>query len=336
MKFANKITLALIIPAFVVVPLLGGVVFYFSKNMVQENIVASQKELTKHTLNSIDRILYSAYQDIELISNEQFLEKYFESLDLSKKVTVDLNSEMSIKKELKEKLLLTGPWDMLAALDNTGRIFFSTQKKLVEKHVNEFSEIRAAFFMALKGQHYYSDLILSEETGRPTILFSAPIRSDLDSRILGVVIGQFAWPTVIEILDNLDPLNQVFLINENEMTIATQTEQRDKILKFSLAEYGLMKNQFLGKGASSGVVTIDEEVGPVLATVVSQDGYLGYRGNNWGLLIGVPLGVALEPVHRIAINIAILVGIIMATLAAVLYFVCRQLTRPIEYLTKTV
>lgn len=336
MKFATKLTLPIVLITFIAVPALGIAVFYLSKNIFQESITAAQYQLTKSTLQEIDRILYKAFQDIKLISRNSFLEEFFEKFEESENRSVGPNAEKSLKKDMDGQRLLTGPWEALTVLDKNGIIFYSSQRNRAQNHINDFPASRVAYFRALRGQPYYSDLFLPEETGRPTIVFSAPITSDTTGRVLGVVVGHFAWPTVLQVLDNLDPRDQIYLFNRNGLTIATPTQHRDQMLAYSLAGTELVKKQFLGERTASGILTLDETIGPVLATVVSQDGRFSYRGSSWGLFLGVPLRVALAPVNQMAINIAILVAVIMTTLAGLFFFIGRRLAQPVEHLTQSV
>ena len=153
--------------------------FYFSKNIFQESITAAQYQLTKSTLQEIDRILYKAFQDIKIISRESSLEGFFEKFGESENGSADPNAERSLKDNIDEWRLLTGPWEAVTVLDKNGMVFYSTQKNRIRNHINDFPASRVAYFRALRGQPYYSDLFLSQETGRPTIVFSAPIASFL-------------------------------------------------------------------------------------------------------------------------------------------------------------
>lgn len=138
MKFATKLTASIIIVALIVVPLMGLVVFNSAKNIVQKNIIASQYELTQNTMDEIDRTLYGAYQDIQLIAGDLFLQKFIESHMQSDKASMDLDTKKLILAEMEEKLLLTGPWLRLMIFDINGFLFSSTLKKMVGNRIKDY------------------------------------------------------------------------------------------------------------------------------------------------------------------------------------------------------
>ena len=336
MKFATKLILTIICVTFIAVPFLGSAVFYFTKNIVQENVTASLKELTQHTLQDIDRLLHKAYLDIQLLTEDLFLEKFIATQLQQNPVPLDPDIKNLILQELERKLLLTGPWKKLMVFDKNGSLFSSSPMNTLGSHIKDFPLSQPAFYQALKGHLFYSDLIIPKKAETPTIIFAAPIRNETTGDILGVVIGSFAWPAVLKKLDSIDPINQTYLFNKNGVTIATPTKHRNKIFKFNLSQFDLVQRLFLGERISSGILTIDEQVGPVLAIVVAQEGLFKYRGSHWGLLIGIPVEVAFSPINEAAKKTAILIFLFMVFLGGLFYFIGRRFSRPIESLTSSV
>lgn len=332
MKFAHKLTAAVVVVATITVPTLGIAIFYQSKNTIQEIITVEQVAKTRSILNVIDRSLFDAYQDIQLISKNSRLETFLKSVVQFGKGVEAPVGDWPGSVDFDNKIRLTGPWDLISVLNNNGDIVYSSNSDKVGENIKRYSIDAVSYFAAITGSNYYSDLVISNLTARPTVMFSAPIKSENSGAVLGVVLGHFTWPVILQILDSTRSSNQVRLINRDGVVIATPSEEKEAILKTRLGKYDLVKQLFSGKRASSGIVTLDEKVGPVLATTIAQDGYLSYRGHNWSLLLGVPTQIAFASVFQTARTITIIIVAIMIVIVSVIYLVSRHIARPVEVL----
>jgi len=313
----------------VIVPLMGFIVHYSVKNIFQANIERNQIGLAHNTMKEIDHTLYRAYQDIEVIAAEYSVRKLFE-----KKKSRIFSS--NFQKRFKEKIYLTGPWDTLMILDKNGVVFNSTWHKKGFTRISELSVSRKAYHYALRGEVYVSDMVVSDVTGRPTVIFAAPITEEPNNRVHGVVMGHYTWAMVLQTLDEINPDYQAYLVNRTGVVIATRIDQRDKILKRSLAENALIKMAFVAAMGDKSIITRKENGNFVFAAYVSQTGYVSYKGNNWGLLMEIPQEIVFAPITRMTLNITIFTIMIMTMLVVIFYFIGKRLTQPIALLTSTV
>jgi signal transduction histidine kinase len=332
MKFATKLTSAIALVSVITVPALGTAIFYLTRNIIQERITADQLRQTQSILNDIDRALYNAYQDVELISKDSQLESIINLTNESGKATFAEEIQHRHADHLNNKIRLTGPWDLINILDTRGRIVYSSQSENTGKSIRQYSVDRAAHYAALSGQHYYSDLIDSRLIIRPTIIFSAPIRRKNSGTIVGTVVGHFAWPIILQILDRTHSSNQIQMFDKRGTVIAVPSEQKNNILKTSLSKLDLVKQVFNEGRVSSGVITLNDRDGAVLATVIMQEGYLSFRGNDWGLLLGVPTKIAFASVAQLAQNITILILVLLAAIISIVYLLAKRIAHPIELL----
>jgi signal transduction histidine kinase len=332
MRFANKLTAAVVVISTITVPTLGVAIFYQSKNTIQEIITTEQVAKTRSILNLIDRSLFDAYQDIQLISKDSHLEILMKSVDQPGTGTEDPVGHRFDVAEFDNKIQLTGPWDLVSVLNEKGDIVYSSHSSRVGENIKRFPADATSYFAAIAGRNYYSDLLISDLTNRPTVIFSAPIKNEKSDAILGVVMGHFTWPVILQILDGTHSSNQVRLINRDGVVIATPSQEKERILNIRLGKYDLVKRLFSGKLTSSGIVTLDEKTGPVLATAIAQDGYLSYRGHNWALLLGVPTQTAFASVLKTAANITISIVVIMIVIISVIYLFARHIAAPVEIL----
>jgi signal transduction histidine kinase len=332
MKFASKLTATVIILSTVTVPALGVTVFYFTRNIIQENITADQLRQTQSILNDIDRTLYKAFQDIELISKDSQLELLISSADRSGKLTGEPGGHEQYSAELNNKFRLTGPWDLLNVVNIQGDIVYSSRGNNVGKNIRPYPADSAAHYAAVAGRRYYSDVIEAELTTRPTMIFSSPIRGRNNRAIVGTVAGYFSWPTILQILDRTHSSRRIQLFNRDGVIIGTPSKQKSNILKMNLSKHKLVRHLFGGMRISSGIEMLDDRSGSVLATAISQTGYLGYRGNGWGLLLGVPTQTAFVSVFQLARNITIIVIVMMTIIVATVYVFAKRIAKPVEVL----
>ncbi|MCW8331378.1 EAL domain-containing protein [Photobacterium sp. SDRW27] len=315
MKFASKITLSIVILSLIAVPVLVFVTFHSARTVLKKSIAQNYLEIAQHQMISIDRALYVAYRDIQMIAEDEALQDLMETRKKN-----EGGIPQRIFNEWEERAFLTGPWDQLTLIDSEGLILMSTDNEIVGKQIEEFQTSSTAYYHSMKGQMYYSDLVQPVKSGRPTVLFAAPIRSKWgQSYVKGVVIGHFAWPVVTQMLDEIAPPAMAHLFNSEGMIIASPSAYADKTLRPGHIGY--------------------EQVNKVSEAMLSvsslQNGLFGYRGSDWKLLLEVPLANALAPVNLLARKVAAFAVLVMLVLVAVLYFVGRLLARPVEKLTKT-
>jgi signal transduction histidine kinase len=332
MRFASKLSLMVIMVSVITVPPLGIAIFYFTKSIVELNITSAQLRQTDGILNDIDRSLYNAYQDIQLIAHDSLLREFMQTTDQTEKVIQGFLGDRQFIDGFNSKTELTGPWDLLIIMDIEGTIVYSTQHRITGKNAGLLPAVRSAHYAALAGRSYYSDLLETELINRPTILFAAPVTDEVSGVISGTVVGFFSWPIILQILDRTHSSKQIQLFNRAGVVIATPSQQNDAIFKTRLGKHELIDRLLSGEQSVSGTDTFDGNYGNVLATAVSQSGYLGFRGNDWGLVLGVPTRIAFAPVFQLARTITIAIVVIMVIITVIVYLLAKRIARPIETL----
>ncbi|WP_051303458.1 EAL domain-containing protein [Psychromonas aquimarina] len=334
MKLASKITLSVALVSLIALPILVLSVFYSARTVLQKNISKNHQEIAQRQMQTIDRTLYTAYRDIQMIAEDDFLQTLLARSSAAEDKYLSL-----ILRELEERARFTGPWDLLTVIDKDGSILMSTNKKLIGTQIQEYPSSSAAYYQAVTGKTYYSDLVQPVKAGRPAVIFAAPVKSRQGkSTINGVVLGHFAWPVIIQALDEIPPPAVVHLINKKGMTIAAPSAYADHIFKLNLAEHELAERSLTDNTGGSAVIEegAHKKLGPILAVYYSQNGLFGYKGSGWTLLLETPLEKALAPVNQMAKNVAAAALIVTILLIGVLYYAGRMLARPVEKLTETV
>ena len=337
MKLANKITLSVVLVSSLILPALIYSVYYSAASLLERSLIAGQQEMADQIMQRIDRALYTAYRDIQAVAEGGDVEVFLEHQGMAGAEPSDL-----IFREWAERATFTGPWDRLMVVDGKGVILISTDRVAFGKEIEAYPVNSAAYKSAIRGELFYSDLVPTGKPGRPTVIFAAPVRSERGKgRVTGVVIGHFAWPVVLQALDEAAPFAGVHLFNSDGIVIANHTGHTghlDDILQLSLATHTLVKDTLASGYPGSAVLSMGthQEATAMLATTTLQRGLFGYRGSGWGLLLEIPHTTALAPVRQMAIRITTIAVLVIVLLTGGFYVAGRLLAMPVERLTKTV
>ena len=333
MKFAAKIGLSVIVAALIVTPLLGLAIFVNARDVVERRIVADTIALAHTLMRDIDQTLYIAHRDIRMIADSELLE---EALSAPRTGEKEALGGDGMTRWLSEMIHLTGPWKSLTVFDAGGNVVATSEPAGVCAQVAACPLSAVAFEAALKGAVYYSDLVVSDITGHPTVIFAAPVfREPERDAVIGVTVGYFVWATILQMLDgaNTDSIDGLHLFNRDGLTIATPTAYRDHILKMRVAKVDMPAEEHAGYSADS--VPTHKGRGKMLAVRVIQEGRYGYLGNGWGLQLETPRERAFAPVRRMAWNTVGMVIAALAFLAAMMSAVGGRFIRPLSELAQT-
>ncbi|GEM_PF-5969480 len=329
MTLSQKISFSILFVTLFTVGLAGFFVFTRTKSALQESIGDNQLEVTRQTMDKIDRLLYERYLDIlSIAEGTVFLSQYEEGA-----ITI---SQEDLRKEFNENTILTGPWDFLFAVDKSGTIVIATDEQKLGQSISYNKPYERAFEHALQGGVYYSDFEVSTYTSKPTVIFAAPIKSKEFGRpILGVVVGNFAWPAVLEILEELK--EAAYLYNNQGLLIgSSDADESSEDLLRNDSKNVIVQNAIEG-GEKSDIFPYSlHDDSPVLASYVSQLGYLNYKGSGWKLLVETTTAVAFAPAQKEARQLALVTGIVSLFAAFFIFVVInRSVVRPVAALTMT-
>jgi PAS domain S-box-containing protein len=224
--------------------------------------------------------------------------------------------------------LVTGPWDVFFVVDAKGNIVLSATEQKLSHSIEDYPHKAIAYHASMNGEIYYSDWVISKDTGWPTIIFSAPVRNTRDPAkpIVGVVVGNFSWPAVVEILSQTK-LASLLFNKKGGLIASSHIAVPPKIIPSQLS---VKKSQSL-------IVPAQKELfaEPMLTSVAVQSGYLSYKGSDWKLVLSNPTRVAFFPATESAIKVVLLLSIAFLLLAAlILIFIAKFVVRPILTLTQ--
>ena len=334
MKLTTRIITAVIIVALLGV---GGVVYYFTssvRNILQEAIADNQIQITKTAIAEIDSILYERLTNIQMIAGSAA------AVNVSEGEVSDIASQGYLA-VLDHFTNFTGPWDELMIINLTGEVAYCSSGEDYETEtIYDKPEISYAYNQALSGKNYYSDLVISSENKKPTIIFAVPIRDtqSFDSPIVGVAIGQFVWLSVLERLEEYSSDYFIGLYNKDGYLIGSNDRDyykdilKTKSISTDSAVYRSLNSTTPGAMIMNSVFG-DEET---LSAFVQESGYLNFQGNNWSLISEVPTREAFSSVNNVAWGL-VYVLVVAAVVSSVFFLIILFffLIKPIKELTKT-
>ena len=318
MKLLTKIALIILSGAILATVVTSYFVFTSTKSALQTVIKNGQEDLGREIMDKIDRLLFTYYIGIQNIGEEESIEQ-----TLNGKLT----DSRVIERRIKELQFLTGPWDVLKIVNFKGEIVVSnTQNKAGKYLLKESVDSTKALKEALGGHIYYSDFLISKETGRPTMIFAAPIRDQdkPNQPIVGAVLGYIAWPAIAEIVNSFNLTNELNLYTHDGVFIATNQETPVNLFT---NDDKIARSIEAGKEPESKIVA--------LTTYSPSIGHLSYKGNRWVLFVKTPIAVVFAPAVSTARNIVLfLMPIILLITILILKLLKRFVVQPVTNLTE--
>jgi len=327
-KLTTKFTFIVLIAAAAAAGTVSLYVSHAVQSSLKTQIGERQLELAESVFSQVDTTLYERYLDIQSLSENELIEEY-----LANEVPED--DEKKIRQYLKEQTYLSGPWDAFFVVDEVGTMILSSDTKEEGEYIDTEPNNLIAYEAAMKGRVYYSDLVISDDTGRPTIIFAAPIRDEESEgkQIKGVIIGNYAWAAVVEIIKRIN--TEVHLVNSRGQLIADSGIVHEGELFEDLSSKELFKHAFEEEKGEYDLHPSTHGNFQVLAAHTHQKGYLGYEGSNWVITIEREADVAFVDAKKAAIEtVIVLVPAIAVAAGVVLLLIIRFLTGPIESLIK--
>lgn len=322
MKLLSKAVVISLIGAAITTAAAGYFVFTFTRSALQTTVREKQIELGRQTMDKLDRLLFGYYVGIQSIAEEEHIERALGG---------ELTDPRVLERRMEELPFLTGPWDVLFVVNGDGKIVASTISEEIGKAVEEEPFGKVAYESAMRGNVYYSDSLLSDDTGKPTMIFAAPIR-DQDKPnhpIVGAVLGHLAWPIISELIGNFDPSTEFGLYTHDGMLIATNQDTPELVFVKNAANTQRFNAMIASEREGDG------EDAEALVTRTPSVGYLTYKGHRWSLFIRTPSAVAYSAATQSAWKIVLLIfPIILFSSFLSLLFLARIIIAPIIELTK--
>lgn len=263
-----------------------GVVFYLTWFSIVETLAAQSKErleeLAITTMDKIDRTLFERGGDLEAIASDPIIR----SRD---------SSPQQITERLIEYRNIYKTYASLSFFDlNRVRIADTTGLSLGKQD----SKFRG-WDEVLQGKlSLASDIGFSQALDMPVIFFASPVR-DKNNELFGVVIIRVPVDKLYDIVGTLslephiEENEHIDLIDKDGLVIYSNYN-RNGMLREKLPYWETVKN----KRGSAGFLKAHRHPGQeeYVAVFCREQGYLGFKGNEWTLIIHIPTSVIFAPV----------------------------------------
>ncbi|MFA5133236.1 MAG: ATP-binding protein [Patescibacteria group bacterium] len=295
--------------------------YHITRSSLEEKIGAERVNLAQNLVANIDQYLFRRYLEIQLIATSKPFKNLF--FGGTKEEMLEVENRVDDFKKF------TGPWDILHIVDASGKILFSS-KDVKDKNIRDYPGSFEAFSESIKGTTYFSDVVISEECGKATIIFSAPIRNMEDPKqpILGAVVGHLNWSFVLEILKDQEGLS---LYNKDGLFIGSSKGSEGDILKADYRERFKAYNLRSGKGS---FIFADSDGNNFFISYAHEVGHDDYAGRNWILIAEVPTGIIFAPAGTAALRSTLFLSPILLILGALILLIFSKFVlKPLKYLT---
>lgn len=327
MKLLYKLCLSTLLIAMPAIMIIGFFSFTSTESALEEAISSQQLELTRQTMDKIDRSLYERVNNILTVAQDKQIETF-----LAQK-SHDTRQIETTNAKLGKFALLTGPWDNLSLLDSTGGVLAAFDKTTVGQSILGSHVTQETLNQVLAGEFYYSDVFLDQKSNQPTMLFMGSVRNEQDPKqpTVGLVAGHLSWPVVVEILQGTSS-GDVELFSEQGVKVAGNNSgnglQGDAGANLTTDELAAIKNNAM-------IARHKRDREEVLASYAVEKGYLGYAGNRWTLKIETPTKQAFLPALNAALSSTLLVTVVSIVANGLLLFFVLRFIKPIQQLTTT-
>ncbi len=269
-SFRKKVILLLLSMTYVALGLSALIVNSIGKQTLQEEIHNTLSNTVDITLQSINRTIYQRLNDLQLLISDSTLSN--SQIDNEEKSRI-----------LRKNLIQLGWYDNIYLTNTTGTIVSATDRTSIGKKVNqqEWYQEAERDFIAI------SDLIRSDFTGKDTVVLANTVFNE-KNEFQGILFAEFSWAVIEDLLENTPEQMEIFLFNGQSRIISAKH----------------VSGQF------PTIYELETNTENYVTSGKTSEGYLGFDGNQWQLIIRIPTSAAYAVVNSFTRSILLSVAII--------------------------
>ncbi|HHT9112826.1 MAG TPA: EAL domain-containing protein [Candidatus Wunengus sp. YC65] len=292
------------------------------KHQILENLRAIAEAKRLHVLCSME-VVKSRTADF---STDGFIKHYLEIYNRGRVLKKGLIRRLS-NHLLKNKLPLNNYLEAIIVTNEHGVVVSSTQEELQGKSIADQNVFLQGTSMGY-GQVYIGQPHYSPYFDTNCIYITAPILSEHDSEILGVVINVYCFSILNKITTNrigMGETGEVYLVNKNKIML-TESRFIDKAPLKLVVDTEPIHKAIEGNQEMLGIYS-DYRGVPVIGASLQIPEY------GWILLSEIDRSEAFAPLKRLGI-IALILGIVGSTSVIILGItITSSMSKPIKELT---
>ena len=309
----------------------AATVYTNSSNALQDSISKNQLATAQQTTDKLDRFMYERETEIDAGTSWQQLPNFLAGTNTSATRT-------NVEHTLRSMKSVTASWNEIAVFDTSGHLYASSEGVQPNGKYQIDPAVASTFKQAAAGALAYSDAFVTDDRSQVSVAFMAPIRSTTNGdETVGVLVGELAWPTVLEILQSIDSSHATLLSSKGLLLgTSSSNDVQAGILIKNLSQSAVFKASQLnisGSEVVTGLMTKQSQV----TSFVKEAGYLNYHGNSWVLALETPKSVAYKPAVDLARSLVVTFFVILiGSVLILLLGLHRLVIEPIQQMRKAV
>lgn len=326
MSLIKKISITIVL---IVTPMMVALLYlglWFMHSAVRDVTTNQQQMIAGSTLQNVDQVMFYNYQGIQMIASHGILEGAAQQPG-------NQALRLGATDEIKSQAVTSGGWDTMDALSFDGKIVasLSETQKVMDVQTEPY---KAVFEKAVKGQPAFSDAYRSKVTNKPTVLMASPIRLP-DGKVVGVLMGEVNWDTVLAPLRDGSNDTVFELYNREGLELGDSGTDTDEILNRKPVESEAVKLALAGGTGSITTQSADRDHDAVVS-YVSEKGYRNFRGNEWVMTAEIPTEKAFAYANRLGRTVPLTFGgVVLAAFIIIMLVLNRIVIRHVRTLTMT-
>jgi signal transduction histidine kinase/HAMP domain-containing protein len=319
-----KIGVTLVISVLLGVGIVSYLVVSGSKNSLQQQIESEQLQVAQQTMDKLDRFLYERQVDIQTFSRQGQLSSMLANETAGNKFTAF--------KDLQSLKTFDAVWGDLSVIDAHGATLISTNTDdSLHGVLQEDPELNAYYQRAMQGEVVSTDLIKVSEGSETLLFFMAPIRDSVQSsQVTGVIEGELAWPAALEILNSLHDYDAALINSKGLLLGSNAATEQNPPLSNNYINKAVLSSVKKSTNGSAILPSLSGPSTPKITSHTREEGYLGYKGNGWSLILQTPTETASDPGERLAAHLLVpFLTIQLLTLIFLMVMLNRFVLKPV-------
>ncbi len=309
MKFATKLT-SIVTGIVLAVGLIASYCVYLANvKILEKQIICRYQEQSINTLDKLDRMLFEKVADIKTLAmSPVFTHTCFTKKDTTKQLR-------EYRDHYKAYITLSFCDMNRIKLADTYGLDIGKQQRL--NHC--WDEI-------LKGKDAALAVYVSETLQVPVICLMQVVKNPEGQKV-GVINAKIPLNKLHDILGELNPdAHAQFDLVDSKGLLMYSNYNRKGILKDKPADLEVVNNRLAGKE----YCFVSRYAGERSFYVVTPErGFLDFKGNNWALIVRIPLKIALQPAVELRNKMAAISLLSGMSLIPILMVFARLMTKPI-------
>jgi len=307
----SKVTIWFLVVALIPLLLTSFLTYKQSSQELVKNQKESFKSIVEGQTKAMDQWLYRHYSEIKLSAMTETLQSMNEAW---------MTPYLTLLKEQSDV------YESVGVAGKNGIIIAGSDKSTIGITLED----RDYFQLAMKGETYYSDILVSKTTGNRIIVIASPITGD-DKKPIGVLYASLNFEAFIgNFIHEVDPSVYIILVDElNQIQHSSDADTIGKSVdgvNFSQKYAAILKNEDKKIGVEENKEDGIEYL--IAFSPVKETGY--------DLFYSMKMDDVLASANKIQINMFIIMCIAAAIVVVLAIYVSGTIAKPIKKVTERV